>query len=82
MRPITSLIISPSEALDELAARHAHALPRSVSWLLRGIGAMNRRGGALASYLLFERGYTQALIDLGRKDTMARADQVRAFLAK
>lgn len=81
LRPIQSLIISPSERLDYLAARHVHALPWSVRWLLRGIGAMNRRGGALASYLLFERNYTQALIDLGRKDTMARADEVRAFLA-
>ncbi len=81
LRPITALIISPSERLDDLAARHVHALPRSLRWLLRGIGAMNRRGGALASYLLFERNYTQALIDLGHKDTMARAVQVRAFFA-
>jgi NTE family protein len=80
LRPIAALIISPSQRLDYLAARHVHALPRSLGWLLRGIGAMNRRGGALASYLLFEREYTQALIDLGRKDTMARAAQVRAFL--
>ena len=80
-RPISSLIISPSKRLDDEAARHVHALPWSVRWLWRGIGAMNRRGGALASYLLFERDYTQALIDLGRKDTMPRADEVRAILA-
>jgi hypothetical protein len=28
--------------------------------MLRGIGAMNRNGGALTSYLLFERPYTMA----------------------
>ncbi|WP_422898115.1 patatin-like phospholipase family protein [Propionivibrio sp.] len=81
LRPIQSLVISPSERLDYLAARHVKALPWPVRWLFRGIGAMNRRGGALASYLLFERSYTCVLIDLGYKDTMARREEVEAFLA-
>ena len=68
------------ELLDVIAAEHARALPRPVRILLRGIGAMNQRGGALTSYLLFEQPYTQALMDLGYKDTMARAEEVRAFL--
>jgi NTE family protein len=80
LRPIDVLLISPSERLDHLAARHAHALPRPVRALLRGIGAMSRNGGALTSYLLFERPYTQALIDLGYRDTMARRDEVVRFL--
>jgi NTE family protein len=41
---------------------------------------MNRNGGALTSYLLFERPYTKALIDLGYADTLARRDEVRRFL--
>ncbi len=80
LRPIDVLVIAPSERLDALAAQHAMALPWSVRLLLRGIGAMNKRGGALTSYLLFERPYTRALIDLGVKDTLARADEVREFL--
>jgi NTE family protein len=48
--------------------------------LLSGIGAMNRRGGALTSYLLFEKPYTQALIELGYRDASARAAEVREFL--
>jgi NTE family protein len=80
LRPIKSLVIAPSERLDYLAARHAKALPWSVRLLLRGIGAMNRQGGALTSYLLFEQPYTRALIDLGYKDTMARCEEVKAFL--
>ncbi|WP_291992214.1 patatin-like phospholipase family protein [Candidatus Accumulibacter sp. ACC003] len=81
LRPIESLIIAPSESLDQLAARHARALPWAVRLLLRGLGAMNRRGGALTSYLLFEQSYTSALIDLGHRDAMARQDDVKAFLA-
>jgi NTE family protein len=80
LRPIETLVIAPSERLDYLAARHARALPRSVRLLLRGIGAMNRAGGALTSYLLFEQPYTRALIDLGYRDTEARKDEVRTFL--
>lgn len=80
LRPIRTLVISPSKRLDHLAARHAGALPWPVKLLLTGAGAMNRRGGALTSYLLFEQPYTRALIDLGYRDTQARIDEVRAFL--
>ena len=80
LRPIDVLVIAPSQRLDHLAARHAQALPWAVRTLLRGIGAMNQNGGALTSYLLFERPYTRALIDLGFGDTMARRDEVRRFL--
>lgn len=80
LRPVRSLVIAPSERLDYLAARYAWALPWSVRALLRGMGAMNRQGGALTSYLLFEQPYTRALMDLGFKDAMARKDEVMAFL--
>lgn len=80
LRPIETLVIAPSERLDDLAARHARALPRAVRVLMRGIGAMNRSGGALTSYLLFEQPYTRALIDLGYRDAHKRRDEVRAFL--
>lgn len=80
LRPIEALVIAPSERLDAIAARHVHALPRPVRTLLRGIGAMNRRGGALASYLLFEPEYTGALIALGYADTISRKSEVLEFL--
>lgn len=81
LRPVETLVIAPSQRLDVLAARYARALPWSVRALLTGIGAMNRSGGALTSYLLFEQPYTQALIDLGYRDTMERGGEVAAFLA-
>jgi NTE family protein len=80
LRPIDVLVIAPSERLDHLAARNAHALPWPVRMLLRGIGAMNRNGGALISYLLFEQAYTRALIDLGYRDTLAQRDEMLEFL--
>lgn len=80
LRPLRSLIISPSERLDYLAASHAHTLPWPVRTLLHTFGAMNRRGGALTSYLLFEKAYTEKLIELGYKDAMTRNEDLKAFL--
>ncbi|MGE5469481.1 MAG: patatin-like phospholipase family protein [Bacteroidota bacterium] len=80
LRPIDTLVISPSQRLDKIAAEHVGALPWPVKTLLTGLGATNRRGGALTSYLLFEKPYTEALIDLGYADTMARAEEVGRFL--
>ena len=74
------LVISPSQRLDTLAARHVKSLPWPVRAMLRGIGAMNRKGSALASYLLFESDYTCALIELGYRDTLERRDEVMRFL--
>ena len=80
LRPVEVLVISPSERLDTLAARHVKSLPWPVRGMLRGIGAMNRKGSALASYLLFESDYTRNLIELGYRDTLERGDEVLRFL--
>jgi NTE family protein len=36
-------------------------------------------GGALASYLLFEPGFVQALIAMGESDAFARKSELLAF---
>ena len=41
---------------------------------------MNRSGRQLISYLLFESGFTRALIDLGYEDAMEMEEDLRAFL--
>jgi NTE family protein len=47
--------------------------------MLSAIGATERRGAALASYLLFESTYPRALIELGQIDTLNRRDEVLRF---
>jgi NTE family protein len=80
LRRVEVLIMLPSEPLETIAARHTRALPRPIRALFRGIGAMGRSGSNLASYLLFERPYTRALMRLGYNDTMKRREEIAAFL--
>jgi NTE family protein len=79
LRPVKVLFITPSQPLEGIAARFVQELPRSVRFILRPTGALNRSGSNLASYLLFEQGFCRALIDLGYQDTVARQAEVREF---
>jgi NTE family protein len=83
LRPVKLLLISPSERLDDIAARHLGALPTSIRALLGAIGVSRNRpgsnGAALASYLLFEADFTRELMALGEADTMRRRDEVLDF---
>jgi len=80
LKHVDCLVISPSEPLEHIALRHVRALPRTVRVFLHGIGAMRRSGSNLASYVLFERPFCRALMQLGFRDAMARRDEIVAFL--
>jgi NTE family protein len=79
LRAVKVLVISPSQPIERIASRFIHELPRTVRFVLRPTGALNRSGSNLASYLLFEEPFCRALIDLGYRDTEARAAEVREF---
>jgi len=83
LRPVDLLVVSPSQRLDSIAAEHIDELPSAVRSLLDGVGVSaetaNGKGSALASYLLFEPGYTNALITLGHDDTMRQRAEVCRF---
>ncbi len=81
LKPVDILVIAPSERLDEIASRHTHSLPLPVRTMLGGIGATEVRGAALASYLLFESSYTRELIELGKKDTWEKRQEVCSFFS-
>jgi NTE family protein len=80
LRPLHTLVIVPRQDLRSVAAEHARELPRGVRLLLRGLGAGARSGMQLVSYLLFESGFTRALIDMGYRDAMEMEDELRAFI--
>ncbi len=80
MRRIGMLVILPSRDPSEIARDHVASLPRTLRILLRSMGALNRSGGQLMSYLMFEASYTRELIALGYEDAMGKRDQILAFL--
>ena len=79
LRAVKVLYITPSQPIERIAARFIHELPRTVRFVLRPTGALNRSGSNLASYLLFEESFCRALIDLGYQDTISREAEVREF---
>lgn len=78
-RAIEVLAIQPTQSLDAVAQQHAGLLPDSLRRALGGLGALKNGGGALASYLLFEPDFVQALVTLGEQDAYARKDELLAF---
>ncbi|MFT3799984.1 MAG: patatin-like phospholipase family protein [Burkholderiaceae bacterium] len=77
--PLDVLAISPSQRLDLMAPPHLHELARPIRALLHILGATDRRSASLMSYLLFEAGYVQELLDLGRRDALAQRERILAF---
>lgn len=80
LRPIKSMVISPSERINEIAQQHAYSLPRTMRYLYRAVGGMAPSGSRLLSYVLFEASYCRALIDLGYRDTMQQENEILKFI--
>jgi len=70
-----SSLFGPPEAVTGLATFGESGCDYQTALALR------YSGGQLVSYLLFERGYTRALIRLGFDDAMRRREHIRAWLA-
>lgn len=80
LAPVDVLLISPSRPLDEIAAQYRHELPKALRLFLRGPGATKASGAGVLSYLLFEPGYCNALIELGYHDAMEKRAEIARFL--
>lgn len=80
--PTETLIISPSEELNDIAEHYIYTLPKNIRSLLKANGdSISETASSAASYLLFTPEYCRALIELGYKDAMWEKDRIHDFLA-
>jgi NTE family protein len=82
LKPVELLEISPSESIDDIAARHARELPKSLRMFLKGSGTTHKSGAGVLSYLLFERGFCRDLIQHGYDDAMKHKDEIIEFFCE
>ena len=80
LKHVDVLVISPSQPIDKIAERYVKELPWTIRLLLRLIGVRKHSGVTLVSYLLSEKKYSRALINLGYKDALDRRDEIMKFL--
>jgi NTE family protein len=80
LKPVKTLVISPSKELDKIAGRKIRYLPKPMRFFMGATGATTRGGGAAAaSYLLFEKPFCDELMDLGYQDAMWEKDAILEF---
>ncbi|HEX5363364.1 MAG TPA: patatin-like phospholipase family protein [Gallionella sp.] len=83
LKYVELLVIKPSESIDKIAERYMSELPWTIRVLLRLIGAAPRSGGsALISFLLSEKKYCRALIELGYSDALQQREEIMRFLGE
>jgi len=80
IRPLRTLVITPSVNLSELAAQHQKDLPYLVKYFVSSLGKDVASCSDLMSYLMFSARYTRDLIAIGYHDADERIDEIEDFI--
>ncbi len=80
MRPLKSLLITPSVDLSQVAEQHQRDMPYLIQYFINSLGRDAASCSDLMSYLLFTAKYTKALIEIGYTDASRRIDEIESFL--
>lgn len=80
LKHVEVMVISPSQPIDKITERYVKELPWTIRLLLRLVGARHHSGVTLVSYLLSEKKFCRALIDMGYQDALNRRDEIMKFL--
>lgn len=81
LRPVRLLEISPSEPFDALASQYLDGMPAVLRKLTGAQAGQGTPGASLASYLLFDHRFCQALIKLGYQDAQRQSRQIEDFFS-
>jgi NTE family protein len=80
MRPLKTLLITPSVDLSDLAQQHQKDMPYLIQYFVNSLGRDAASCSDLMSYLLFTSEYTSALVEIGYSDAGKRIDEIEQFL--
>ncbi len=80
IRPLRTLIITPSVNLSDLAGQHQRDMPALIHYFVSSLGRDAASSADLMSYLLFTPSYTQDLIQIGYLDANERIEEIEQFL--
>jgi NTE family protein len=83
-RKLSTLVFRPTRDVGAMARERAKKLhgSRFSSWLLAHTARLSALWESdLVSFILFDADFCDELIELGRGDALARADEIRAFFA-
>jgi len=79
-REVELLVIRPSRDIARMAAAYERQMPRTLRYLIRGLGTHGGSAADLLSYLLFEPPFLMELIELGRRDAELNRIRIRRFV--
>ncbi|MDH5674782.1 MAG: patatin-like phospholipase family protein [Myxococcales bacterium] len=84
-RRIETLVFRPSRDVGHMARERANELQASrfSSWLLARTATLGSLWESdMVSFILFDSHFAEQLIELGRNDALARADEIHAFFER
>ncbi len=80
MHIVAPLAISPSADIAIIAKTLEHRMPKSIRYLLDGLGQPDAQSADLTSFLLFDSSFTRELVQLGYHDAGLRIHEIEHFL--
>jgi NTE family protein len=78
---IPILALNPSKDLGGMTKKLNDEMPKLFRFLLSSIGIVGLSGLDLLSYLAFDSSFTEEVTELGYEDTMARKNEILAFIS-
>lgn len=81
MNIVEHVFIRPTEDIGTIAASYVQRLPKSIRYLIDGLGTSGE-ASEMISYLLFDPDYCQYLVEMGYRDTLNRENDIAALFTR
>lgn len=79
LKQVPLLVLSPSTDLGAMAQQQFKKFPRTMRYMLKGLGVSDTTGSDLMSYLSFDPSFTRPLLELGRADALLKREEILDF---